>query len=173
MQHAGATASWSTDYWVASGSNRATAALDPNGVPVVDPAAMFDAAGNMVALAHLRRMAWSWRGCLTEAVTVERAGGPVDDGERYAYGADRVRVRKVATRLVVGGETPVVETREVLYCDGGQERVRVRRGATIVLERWTTHVADGERRVAVVDRHVVDTLGRRWTPSAPPACATT
>ncbi|MBK7077737.1 MAG: DUF1308 domain-containing protein [Myxococcales bacterium] len=158
VQHAGATASWATDYWVAAGSNRATAAVDGNGVSVVNPAAMFDAGGNLRELWHLRAMGWSWRGCLTHATTVVRAGGPVDDGERYAYGADRVRVRKVATRLVVGGAEPVVETREVVYCGGGQERVRVRRNGTLVLERWTTHVGDGDRRVAVIDRHVVDTL---------------
>ncbi|MBK9034096.1 MAG: hypothetical protein IPL61_22985 [Myxococcales bacterium] len=106
-------------------------------------------------------------------MTVERAGGPVDDGERYAYGADRLRVRKVATRLVVGGTDPVIETREVLYLDGGQERVRVRRGATIVLERWTTHVADGERRSRSSTGTSWTRSRRRWTPSAPPACATT
>jgi hypothetical protein len=72
--------------------------------------------------------------------------------------SDRVRVRKLSTRLVVGGADPVVETREVVYL-GEQERVRVRRGDTLVLERWTTHVSDGERRVATLDRHVVDTLG--------------
>jgi hypothetical protein len=158
VQHAGTTASWATDYWVAAGSNRSTAAEDSNGVPVVNPAGMFDAGGNLRELWHLRAMGWSWRGCLTHATTVVRAGGPVDDGERYAYGADRVRVRKVATRLIVGGADPVVETREVVYCGGGQERVRVRRGAVVVLERWTTHVSDGDRRVAVIDRHVIDTL---------------
>ena len=157
-QHAGTTASWATDYWVAAGSNRATPAEDGNGVPVVDPAGMFDAGGNLRELWHLRAMGWSWRGCLTHATTVARPSGPVDDGERYAYGADRVRVRKVATRLVVGGAEPVVETREVVYCGGGQERVRVARNGTLVLERWTTHVSDGDRRVAVIDRHVVDTL---------------
>jgi RHS repeat-associated protein len=158
VQHAGTTASWATDYWVAAGSNRSTAAEDGNGVPVVNPAGMFDAGGNLRELWHLRAMGWSWRGCLTHATTVARATGPVDDGERYAYGADRVRVRKVATRLVVGGAEPVVETREVVYCGGGQERVRVARNGTLVLERWTTHVSDGDRRVAVIDRHVVDTL---------------
>jgi RHS repeat-associated protein len=158
VQHAGTTASWATDYWVAAGSNRATPAEDGNGVPVVDPAGMFDAGGNLRELWHLRAMGWSWRGCLTHATTVARPSGPVDDGERYAYGADRVRVRKVATRLVVGGAEPVVETREVVYCGGGQERVRVARNGTLVLERWTTHVSDGDRRVAVIDRHVVDTL---------------
>jgi RHS repeat-associated protein len=157
-QHAGTTASWATDYWVAAGSNRATPAEDGNGVPVVNPAGMFDAGGNLRELWHLRAMGWSWRGCLTHATTVARPSGPVDDGERYAYGADRVRVRKVATRLVVGGAEPVVETREVVYCGGGQERVRVARNGTLVLERWTTHVSDGDRRVAVIDRHVVDTL---------------
>jgi RHS repeat-associated protein len=158
VQHAGTTASWATDYWVAAGSNRSTAAEDSNGVPVVNPAGMFDAGGNLRELWHLRAMGWSWRGCLTHATTVARPSGPVDDGERYAYGADRVRVRKVATRLVVGGAEPVVETREVVYCGGGQERVRVARNGTLVLERWTTHVSDGDRRVAVIDRHVVDTL---------------
>jgi len=158
VQHAGTTASWATDYWVAAGSNRSTAAEDGNGVPVVDPAGMFDAGGNLRELWHLRAMGWSWRGCLTHATTVARPSGPVDDGERYAYGADRVRVRKVATRLVVGGAEPVVETREVVYCGGGQERVRVTRNGTVVLERWTTHVGDGDRRVAVIDRHVIDTL---------------
>jgi hypothetical protein len=45
VQHAGTTASWATDYWVAAGSNRSTPAADGNGVPVVDPAGMFDAGG--------------------------------------------------------------------------------------------------------------------------------
>ncbi|MEZ4400855.1 MAG: RHS repeat-associated core domain-containing protein [Kofleriaceae bacterium] len=171
VQHLGTTASWATDYWVAAGSNRSVLAVDGNGVPVsdVDAAASFDARGNLTRLAHLRAMTWSWRGCLAAAVTVERAAGPVDDGERYAYGADRMRVRKVETRLVAAtgggadGSQPVIETRDVVYLGGGQERVRVRRGSgagadTIILERWTTHVEDGERRVAVLDRHTVDTL---------------
>ena len=76
VQHAGATASWATDYWVAAGSNRATPAEDGNGVPVVDPAGMFDAGGNLRELWHLRALGWSWRGCLTHAVTVARATGP-------------------------------------------------------------------------------------------------
>ena len=158
VQHAGSTASWSTDFWVADGSNRSISALDPAGVPVVDPAAHFDAAGNTVALAHLRSIAWSWRGCLTRAVTIARPGS-VDDDERYAYGADRMRARKLATRLVAGGSGgDQIETREVVYV-GDQERVRVRRNGALVLERWTTHVGDGDRRVAVVDRHTLDTLG--------------
>ena len=154
IQHAGATASWSTDFWVAPDSNRSVPAFDLNGVPVIEPAAHFDAAGNAVELAHLRSLAWSWRGCFTRAVTIARPGA-VDDDERYAYGADRLRARKLATRLVTAG---VIETREVVYA-GDQERVRVRRNGALVLERWTTHVGDGERRVAIVDRHTADILG--------------
>jgi RHS repeat-associated protein len=150
--------SWAQTWWVSSTSNRSLDAVDANGLPVLDPETRFDAAGQPVALSHLRALDWSWRGCLTRAVTIARADGPVDDGERYTYGADRVRVRKLSTRLVVGGADPVVETREVVYL-GEQERIRVRRGDTLVLERWTTHVSDGERRVATLDRHVVDTLG--------------
>ncbi|MBP9168342.1 MAG: VCBS repeat-containing protein [Kofleriaceae bacterium] len=158
MQHVGTSASWAQTWWVSSTSNRSLDAVDANGLPVLDPETRFDAAGQPVALSHLRALDWSWRGCLTRAVTIARADGPVDDGERYTYGADRVRVRKLSTRLVVGGADPVVETREVVYL-GEQERIRVRRGDTLVLERWTTHVSDGERRVATLDRHVVDTLG--------------
>jgi RHS repeat-associated protein len=153
LQHAGTTASWSTDFWVADGSNRSIPELDPNGIAVADPDAAFDASGNVITQAHLRSMAWSWRGCLSRAVTIVRVAG-TDDDERYAYGADRVRVRKLATRVLTGS---VVETREVVYI-GDQERVQVRRDGTLVLERWTTHVGDGERRVAVVDRHTVDSL---------------
>ncbi len=51
-----------------------------------------------------------------------------------------------------------IETREVVTL-GDQQRIRVHRGDTLVLERWTTHVHDGERRVATIDRHVVDLLG--------------
>ena len=157
LRHAGATRSWATTLWVDSASNRAAPALDPNGNPVTDPAAQFDAGGNTVQLAHLRAMRWSWRGCLEWAVTVARPGGPVDDHESYGHGADGQRTRKRATRLVVGGAAPVIETRDVVYV-GDQERVQVRRNGTLVLERWTTHVRDGERRVAIVDRHTVDTL---------------
>lgn len=159
VQHIGATASWATDYWISPTSNRASPALDENGNPIIAPETLYDAGGNLNRLWHLRTLGHSWRACLTHAVTVARAAGPVDDGERYAYAVDRVRARKVATRLVVGGDAPVIETREVVYLDGGQERVRVRRGDQLVLERFTTHVSDGDRRVAVVDRHVVDTLG--------------
>ena len=158
VQHAGTTASWATDLWVAADSNRSTPALDANGVPVVGPAAMFDAGGNLRELWHLRSMDWNWRGCLARAVTIARPSGPVDDGEVYAYGADRVRVRKVAHRLVIGGTSPVVERREVTYLGGGQERIRTYRNDVLVLERWTTHVSDGDRRVAIIDRHTVDTL---------------
>ena len=159
VQHIGATASWATDYWISPTSNRASPALDDNGNPIIAPETLYDAGGNLTQLWHLRALGHSWRACLTHAVTVARAAGPVDDGERYTYAADRVRVRKVATRLVVGGDAPVIETREVVYLDGGQERVRVRRGDQLVLERFTTHVSDGDRRVAVIDRHAVDTLG--------------
>ena len=86
LHHTGASRSWSTAFWIAPDSNRSVAALDPAGVPVADPDASFDAAGNTVALAHLRALTWSWRGCLSRATTVARAAGPVDDGEAYTYG---------------------------------------------------------------------------------------
>jgi hypothetical protein len=113
VQHAAASAAWSNDFWIDPGSNRGQPALDPGGNPWTDPASAFDAGGNLRRLSHLRALDWTWRGQLARAVTVARAGG-IDDGEVYAYGHDRRRVRKVSTRLVVGGEAPVVVSRRRL-----------------------------------------------------------
>jgi RHS repeat-associated protein len=155
IRHVGETRSWTTAMWVSPVSIRSLPALDPSGIPVQAPETKFDAAGNLRGLAHLRELTWSWRGTLARAVVIHRAGG-TDDDEVYTYGADRMRVRKVATRVVHGGQ---VETIEKVYLDGC-ERKRVTRGGTVVLERWTSHFAVGDRRVALLHRWVRDDLGR-------------
>jgi RHS repeat-associated protein len=163
IRHAGTTQSWTTEMWVSPTSNRSLPRLDPGGVPLPDPESHFDAAGNLARMAHLRRIDWSWRGTLNRAVVIERPGG-TDDGESYTYGADGMRARKVATRVVHGGE---VEVTEKVYF-GTSERKRVLRGGAVILERWTTHVSDGEGRVALVHRWVTDLLRRETDdPSRP------
>ena len=84
------------------------------------------------------------------------APAATDDAERYVYGADGLRVRKLATRVVHDGQ---VEVTEKLYL-GDAERERVLRGGTVILERWTTHVGDGAQRVALVHRWTRDDLHR-------------
>src|SRR5688572_28049617 len=134
-------------------SNRSLPAEDPNGIPITDLEGRFDAAGNLLELAHLRRMQWSWRGGLSQAVIIERPGG-TDDAESYLYGTDDGRVRKLATRVIQGGQ---VEVTEKVYL-GGCERKRVLRGGQVVLERWTSHFEDGRDRIALLHRWNRDDL---------------
>ncbi|MBV7554445.1 RHS repeat protein [Pseudomonas sp. PDM28] len=54
----------------------------------------FDANGNLLNLQPGQSLRWDLRNQLREVRPVERASGP-DDSERYVYGADGMRVRKV------------------------------------------------------------------------------
>src|SRR4030095_8829732 len=100
-----------TRVWSSPGSNRSMPALDPNGIPVVNPESRFDGAGNMRQLSHLRQMEWTCRGALGRGVVNLRPGG-TDDGERYVYGGDGMRARKITTRVVGDGQ---IETTEKVY----------------------------------------------------------
>ena len=163
VRHLGTTQSWTTDLWISPTSNRSLPALDPNNLPVSNPESRFDSTGNLIALSHLRRMDWNWRGSLAGAVVTERPGG-TNDGEVYTYGADGIRVRKIAKRLVEGD---LVEVTEKLYL-GDCERTRLWQGDKLVLERWTSHLGDGNERLALLDRWVRDDLARETdTPSQP------
>jgi RHS repeat-associated protein len=153
VKHVGQSQSWTTNMWVSASSNRSLLALDLNGIPVASPESKFDAGGNLVQVAHLRQMEWTFRGALGHGVVTQRPGG-TDDAERYVYGADGMRVRKVTTRVVSGGQ---VEVTEKVYV-GDSERKRITRGGQLVFERWTTHVGDGEQRVALVYRWLKDDL---------------
>jgi RHS repeat-associated protein len=158
IRHIGATQRFTNDFWISPTSNRSLPALDLGGSPVQDPESKFDAAGQVRAMDHLRALEWGWHGTLDRAVTIERRGG-TDDDERYVYGADGQRVRKVTTRLVQGD---VVEVTEKVYF-GACERKRVLRGSRVLLERWTTHVKDSSGRLAIVHRWTRDDLGREVT----------
>lgn len=155
IRHTGRSRSWTTDMWISPTSNRSMPALDPNGIPVVNPESHFDAAGNMRQLSHLRQMEWTCRGALGRGVVNVRPGG-TDDGERYVYGGDGMRVRKITTRVVGGGQ---IEITEKIYF-GDSERKRITSGGRLIFERWTTHVSDSEQRVALVHRWVRDDLAR-------------
>jgi RHS repeat-associated protein len=155
VKHVGQSRSWTTNMWVSASSNRSLPALDPNGVAVAGPESKFDAGGNLIQVAHLRGMEWTFGGALGRGVVTARPGG-TDDAERYVYGGDGTRVRKLTTRVVNGGQ---IEVTEKVYL-GDSERKRITRDGQLVLERWTTHVGDGEQRVALVHRWVKDDLAR-------------
>ncbi len=155
IRHAGATHSWRTDFWISDTSNRSLPALDQNGNAIVAPEQAFDAGGNLVSQAHLRRVDWNWRGELSRAVLIERPSG-TDDDESYVYGADGGRVRRITTRVVHGGQTEVTEK---VYL-GHSERKRIIRDGSVIFERWTTHVHDASGRIATIHRWVRDDLAR-------------
>lgn len=155
LRHVGDSRQWTTSMWVSPKSNRALPVVDPNGIAIMDPEARFDAAGNLRRLDHLREVSWSWRGTLDEAVIIARADGDNDD-EAYTYDAGCQRVRKIARRVVHGGQ---IETIEKVYL-GGCERKRILRDDKLVLERWTHHFADESGRIAVVHRWTIDVSAR-------------
>ncbi|ADD41848.1 SpvB/TcaC N-terminal domain-containing protein [Stackebrandtia nassauensis] len=154
MRHNGTSRTWVSDMWISSISNRSLPALEPSGVTVPDPEDRFDDAGNVIRLAHLRRMEWSYRGTLSRAVVIERDDDP-DDAEYYCYDGAGQRVRKVFTRLVSGQ----VETTEKIYLDGCEIK-RIRSNGSTLLERLTSLVTDENRRVALIHRWNTDTTGR-------------
>src|SRR5262249_15337931 len=70
----------------------------------------------------------------------------------YVYSGGSARARKVSERLLANG---VVEYTEKIYFAGGEVK-RVRRDATPLLERWTSHIHDDEGRVALIHRWTRD-----------------
>ncbi len=156
MHHQGASRAWAMTRWTSATSNRALPALDPGGVPVVNPEARFDANGNTLSLPNLRALDWDYADQLARAVIIDRAAsGGLDDAEYYVYGADGMRVRRVTERLVGGG----LEISETLYLDGCEVHT-VRTGATIKLLRYTSHLSDGATRLATLHQWRIDLLGQ-------------
>jgi len=148
VAHVGATRNWTTDLWTSAGTNRGLPALDPNGLPVVNPEADFDANGNCRRLAHLRRIDWSYRNAIARAVVVDRAdAGQSDDAEYYIYDGAGTRARKISERRVAN----VTERIETLYLDGCERR-RIYQNGNLILERWTSHISDETSRIALIHR---------------------
>ncbi len=69
----------------------------------------FDANGNLLQLQPGQTLSWDVRNQLREVRPVER-NGVDDDIEKYEYGADGMRVRKVRS-LLTGSKTNLIETR--------------------------------------------------------------
>ena len=156
MRHVGASHSWSTNYWTSPNSNRSLPRDDLNGNALVNPESHFDANGNTIRLPHLSAMDWDHNDRLTRAVVIDRSGaGLPDDAEYYVYGGDGLRIRRVTERLVAGD----VETTETLFLDGCEIKRIVRNNVTR-LERLTSYISDGARRLATLHQWSVDDAGR-------------
>jgi RHS repeat-associated protein len=148
---------WRQDYWISGTSNRSLPAEDLNGLPPDDPESRFDENGNALYLPYLRGVAWSYRGKLARAVQVRREDGRPDDAEYYVYNGDGLRARKVLERVL--DEAGTVEIVEKIYLDGCEVK-RIRTAERLLLERWTSHVTDGNARLALLHQWTVDERSR-------------
>ena len=145
---------WRRDFWISETSNRSLERFDLSGVEISNPETRFDDNGNLSYLSHLRNVHWNYLNQLSGAVTIERPGGD-NDAEYYIYGGDGQRIRKIAQRLNSG----TLETTEKIYLDGCEIK-RIRQGSTVLLERFTSHLSDGNQRIAYMHRWTIDTKGR-------------
>ncbi|MDO7174040.1 SpvB/TcaC N-terminal domain-containing protein [Mariniflexile sp. AS56] len=142
------------NYWISPTSNRSIEQVDLAGNPITNPESRFDQNGNLTYLSHLRNVEWNYLNQLTQATLIERPNGE-DDAEYYIYGGDGQRVRKVTQRL----DNNSIETTEKIYLDGCEIKRR-KQGQTLLLERYTSHLSDGNGRIALMHRWTVDTYGR-------------
>ena len=104
---------------VAASSNHSLLRLE--GEP--DFAQGFDANGNQQWLAPGQPMLWNVRNQLMHVVQVRRPEG-IDDDERYIYGANNLRVRKVSTALAKN----ITHRAEVCYLPGFERRTDAAKG---------------------------------------------
>ncbi len=142
--HAGPTSGWTRRYAYAAGSNRLAAHSLP-GDPAAGPfTAVFghDPGGNVASMPGLTALVWDHAGKL--------AGADLGGGGTVTFHHDGGgnRVRKVWQRN--GG------LREERVYLGDYELFRRYRNGTLVFERRTLHVSDGDRRAALVETVTVD-----------------
>lgn len=145
MQHLGQSKNWTRNYWVAANSNRSLSATDYNGNPISNPEQHFDAAGNLVQLAHLRSLEWNCFNQLQQVVLIERQTEP-NDAEYYVYNSGGMRSRKITERLVSGR----VEITEKIYLDGC-EIIQKKTNNNLLYKATTTIVqSEGQTKLALI-----------------------
>lgn len=125
----------------------------------------YDAAGELTALDAVR-LEWDFRGRLSTAVLIERAGGD-NDSEHYLYAGDGVRVARITRRLkqAVSADAPAMfEVRETVFI-GDYERTRVFQesgGETTALTLGeTVAIPDDEGHFCVLERETATARTRR------------
>jgi RHS repeat-associated protein len=112
----------------------------------------YDGHGNLLGLPQLPAMAWNFKDQL-ESVVQQAVGGGDGRSTYYNYDVSGMRIRK-------GTEASgSVRVSERVYLGMLEIYREFDSGGTVVLERDTLHIKDGERRVAVIDTKRVDSLG--------------
>ncbi|WP_338579553.1 RHS repeat-associated core domain-containing protein [Pseudomonas sp. ML2-2023-6] len=107
-------------------SNRCLPEQDARPLTEAQIASGFDQSGNLLALDKGRTLSWDLRNQLSEVRPVERESG-LDDNERYIYGADGMRQRKIRSTQT-RTRTLISETR---YLPGLEMRIDRVTGTTL------------------------------------------
>lgn len=148
VDHSGQMATWHREYRYAADSDRLLSTTLPDdtrlgtGIASAPDRYGYDAHGNITAMPHLSQLDWDHAERLG---SVRLAGGAVS----YAYDDTGHRARAVVQQ---GG----VVVQDRLYLDGLEiQRTYSARGE-LIAERYTLHVMDGTRRIALVDTRTVD-----------------
>jgi RHS repeat-associated protein len=107
--------------------------------------------GNMTSMPHLSLMLWDYGDRLRATARQTAGSGVTPETTWYVYDAQGRRVRKVTERQAAAGEAPTRKA-ERIWLDGFETyREYGGDGETVVLERQTLDVSDGNRRIALVD----------------------
>lgn len=166
IRHFAFSASWTRNMEIAADSNRAVKVSYINGA--LDYYNVnYDGSGNMQNLENIRSLTWNYENNIASADVILRDGSD-SDSEYYVYDSSGTRIRKVSERKV---SSTITEIEEKIYL-GNYEIKRIRRKnnntESIILDRQSLHVMDGERRIAIIylwiqddNKREVDTGGVR------------
>ncbi|MCE3552395.1 sugar-binding protein [Pseudonocardia sp. RS11V-5] len=132
---------WTRRFRYAAAGNRLAESVDSGGDPVRYD---YDEHGNATAMPHLTELVWDHRDQLSLTRRQRVRGGAAGDRTYYVYDGDGRRVRKVT----VGPDGR--PRRETVYLDG-VEVDREHRGRRAGQVRHTLDIADGQRRLALVE----------------------
>lgn len=159
VRHQGDSQNWTRQVWTSNTSNRSLPWNSLNGTPITNREERFDANGNCLYLPHVNRIEWNYRNNISKVTVVDRsADGKPDDVEYYVYGGDGIRVRKV-TQRVVDVANDIIEFTEKIYLDGCEIK-RIHRGNGDLLKRFSSHISDGNNRLAIIHSWETDSRNR-------------
>ena len=150
--HTASTAGWTRTQTYIPGMNRLNRVSTPGDLPNGPYSGVYgqDAAGNINVMPNLATIGWDHNDRLINA---DLLGGGM---AYFTYDFTGQRVRKIVQRSG--------QILERVYI-GGYERYRERSGtsmsgSTVTLERGTLHVADDQRRFAIVETQMVNAVAQ-------------
>ncbi len=164
-----ASNSWTRTTEIMPDSNRLKTVSSNNGFTDSLPIT-YDRSGNQQQLNGNSTIKLTFNCCenLVKARIIERPDLP-DDSDYYTYDSGEMRTRKVSERLVNGGA--VIQKESKIYV-GNYEVKRLQNatenGETMVFERQTLRVMDGESCVAIFHSWEQPTPNPSWEGSNPP-----